>query len=58
MNRFKNWYIRNQDAITWFIIGWLSFALLQDIITGDWIWAAINTALIYANYKLRGIRLT
>ena len=58
MSGFKSWYVRNQDAITWFIIGWLSFALLQDIITGDWVWAAINAALIVFNYKLRTVRLT
>ena len=58
MGQFRNWYVRNQDAITWFLIGWLSFGLLQNVITGDWVWAAVDALLIYANYKLRTVRLT
>lgn len=54
---FKDWYVRNQDAITWFIIGWLSFALLMNITTGDWLWAAVDAVLIYGNYKLKDVRL-
>lgn len=57
MSGFKNWYIRNQDAITWFLIGWLSMGLLDNLITGQYIWAVISAALIWVNYKLISVRL-
>jgi hypothetical protein len=52
MNSFKNWYVRNQDAISWFIIGWLSFACLDALAEGRYVWAAFNAALVWLNYKL------
>lgn len=57
MSDFRNWYVRNQDSITWFIIGWLGFALLQNLAVGDWFWAAVDAALIYFNYKMSSVRL-
>jgi hypothetical protein len=58
MSHFKNWYVRNQDAITWFIIGWMSIACINSLGKGDYIWAAIDAFIVYANYKLRNIRLS
>ncbi len=53
----RDWYVRNQDAITWFLIGWLAFAGLDNLINGEYLWAAIDAALIYLNYKLIKVRL-
>lgn len=52
MSNFRNWYIRNQDAITWFIIGWLSFSCLDNLASGQYLWAALSGGLAYFNYKL------
>jgi hypothetical protein len=52
MNSIKNWYIRNQDAISWFIIGWMSLACLDALAEGRYIWAMINAGLVWLNYKL------
>ena len=57
MSGFKNWYVRNQDSITWFIIGWLALALLRALGDGEYFWAAIDAALIWLNYKLVSVRL-
>ncbi len=57
MNNFRNWYVRNQDAITWFVIGWLAFGMLDSLLKGSYGWAAFQAALIYVNYKFSGIRL-
>ena len=57
MNNFKNWYVSNQDEITWFIIGWLTFACIDSFIEGSYGWAAVSAFLIWTNYKLRSIRL-
>jgi hypothetical protein len=52
MNSFKNWYVYNQDAISWFIIGWMSLACLDALAEGRYIWAMINAGLVWLNYKL------
>lgn len=52
MDSFRNWYIRNQTAISWFIIGWLCYSGLVNLVTGSYIWAAIQFGIAYLNYKL------
>jgi hypothetical protein len=54
---FRNWYIRNQDAITWFIIGWTAFAGIDSLIHGNYAWAAFDAVIIWANVKLANVRL-
>ena len=49
--KFLDWYRYYQREITWWIIGWLSFAVLEDIIRDNWIMAAVNAGLIYLNYN-------
>jgi hypothetical protein len=57
MSNFRSWYIRNQDAITWFIIGWLSMACLDSLIRGSYGWAAVQALLAYGNYKLNSVKM-
>jgi hypothetical protein len=57
MSGFRNWYVRNQDSITWFIIGWCAMAGLNDLIDGNYIWAAINLAIAFVNYKTHDFRM-
>ena len=58
MNKFREWYVRNQDEITWFIIGWISLTIIDDLIAHNYIWAAINFVILYINYQLRTARLS
>lgn len=57
MTKFREWYVRNQDAITWFIIGLLTLATLDYLVQQDWLWASISALLIVANYKFRKFRM-
>jgi hypothetical protein len=57
MSTFGKWYSRNQDAITWFLVGWCTFAGLDNLLSGDYVWAAVNAALAYANYAMRNFRM-
>ena len=57
MTQFRNWYVRNQDAITWFVIGLLSLATLDYVIKGDWLWATISAVLVVINYQFRNVRM-
>ena len=49
MNSFKNWYVGNQDAITWFIIGFLTMGMFESIAAGEYGSAAFSAALIIVN---------
>jgi hypothetical protein len=58
MNKFKTWYVNNQDAITWFVIGWMAQAGLHNFSTGDYVWAGICFVIAYLNYAMRRVRLS
>jgi hypothetical protein len=57
MGQFRNWYVRNQDAITWFLIGWLCFAGLDNLLNGEYFWAAVQFAIAYVNYKFNDFKM-
>ena len=52
MNSFRQWYLANQKEITWFLIGFLVFAGLQDLSVGNYLGAVVSFVLAYINYKL------
>jgi hypothetical protein len=52
MSKFRAWYVEYQDEISWFLIGWLAFAGIDNFIDGKYVWAAVNAVLVYANYKM------
>jgi hypothetical protein len=58
MNKFKQWYVTNQDAITWFSIGFFTAQGVYELATGDYVWAGISFVIAYANYGLRRVKLT
>jgi hypothetical protein len=57
MSYIKNWYVKHQDAITWFIIGILTMTVFNSIALGNYGWAAISAFFIWTNYTLRKVRL-
>ena len=50
MDNFVRWYQEYWNEITWWVIGWLTFAVVDNIIREQWIWAVVNTVLIFVNY--------
>jgi hypothetical protein len=58
MNKIRQWFVRNQDAITWFLIGWLTLQGLHELAKGDYLWAGISFAVAVSNYALNRVRLT
>lgn len=58
MSKFREWYVTNQDAITWFLIGLLTSGGIDQLARGDYLWAGVSFAMAYTNYALRKIRLT
>ena len=53
MNKFKLWYLNNRTEITWFLMGWLVLAGIQDLSRENYIGALISFGLAYINYKLK-----
>jgi hypothetical protein len=54
-NEISRWLNRNHLEVTWFIIGWLAFATLDNLVDGNYGWALFNAFLLWANYKLRKV---
>ena len=52
MNVIRDWYLKNQNEITWFLIGFLVMAGLQDLSVGNYVGALVAFGLAYINYKL------
>lgn len=50
MDKFRLWYVRNYQAITWFIIGFLVMAGLTDLSQGDYVGAVLSFGIAYVNY--------
>ena len=57
MNKFREWYTRNQDAISWFLIGLLSGQAVEQLGRRDYVGALISAAFAAANYYLVRVRL-
>jgi len=58
MNTFKQWYVRNQDAITWFIIGWMVLSCIGNVAKQQYVMALFDAVIVFINYKLRNVRLS
>jgi hypothetical protein len=52
MNKVRQWYLNNQKEITWFLIGFLVMAGLQDLRVGNYVGAFVSFILAFINYKL------
>ena len=46
------WFRENNDQITWFIIGWLSWGFLDALARGSYTIALIDVILIGVNYMM------
>lgn len=52
LDRFRSWYLRNQNEITWFLIGFLIAAALNSFSRGEYADMTFSLALAFANYYL------
>lgn len=50
MNKIRSWYLRNYEAITWFLIGFLTLAGIQDLGRGNYFDAAVSFGLVALNF--------
>ena len=52
MENFKNWYTRNSESITWFVVGFLTMGMFESLKAGEQGQAAISAVLIILNVGL------
>ena len=52
LDNFRLWYLRNQNEITWFLIGFLVAAALHSFSQGEYIDTCWSLLLAFANYYL------
>jgi hypothetical protein len=50
--KLLEWFRQHNNEITWWIIGWMSFATLDSILRENWGFVVLDVVLIYINYKL------
>ena len=51
MEKVVSWFNYYKDEITWFLIGFLTFAGLDELSEGKYMIGFIDLALAYLNYK-------
>ena len=49
------WFNSNGYAISMFVSGWCAFAAFDNLIKGQYLWAAINAVVSFMNIKLARI---
>ena len=52
LNNFRNWYLRNQNEITWALIGFLIASAVSSFSRGEYADMSFSLVLAYANYYL------
>ena len=50
LNQIRSWYLRNYEAITWFLIGVLTLAGLQELSRGEYFSGVVSLGLAWLNY--------
>ena len=50
MEKFRQWYLRNYNEITWFLIGFLIMGALVDLGQQDYVGALLCLGIAFVNY--------
>ena len=52
LGNFRSWYLKNQNEITWCLIGFLIAAAVSSFSRGEYEDMTFSLALAFANYYL------
>jgi len=52
LENFRQWYLKNQNKITWFLIGFFIYGALDNFARGNWTGMAINLLFAGMNYVI------
>lgn len=54
-NNIYRWYTRNSVEITWFLMGWLTVNLIDELTTGRYGMALFTAFLLWLGYRTRNL---
>jgi hypothetical protein len=57
MTKFRSWYTRHQDAITWWIIGFWTATMIDALSRQDWTVIGVGLLIVAANWFFYNTRL-
>ena len=57
INKFFKWYETHYTQISWFLLGWLTLAALDDFARSQWGNMSLNLGFIALNYFMYSRRL-
>lgn len=52
IEKFGDWFHENHTPISWFVIGWLTMAFVEQFSKGHYESSIIDAILIWVNYSL------
>ena len=52
LDKFRSWYLRNQNEITWFLIGFLIASAIHSFSVGNYEDMTFSLLMAFANYYL------
>ena len=52
LNKFGEWYSKYDSEVTWWLIGWLSWGMIDQLARGSYGFALLNAVLIVMNYQM------
>lgn len=52
LEKFGEWFIKYNDYISWWLIGWMSFATLDSLGRGNYVFALLDAGVAYFNYHM------
>lgn len=50
MNKFREWYLKYSNEITWFLIGMLTIGGIESLVREQYGSAALSFGIAYLNY--------
>lgn len=49
MDKFRDWYLRNWESITWFLVGFMTLNAINHLARGQWEGAVLDMLIIFIN---------
>ena len=53
LTKIKNWFIRYDFEICWFLTGWFANEFFHDFSIGNWLGATLDLIIVVVNMSFR-----
>lgn len=51
-DKIHHWYANYHAEVTWWLIGWLTYAAIDCLVNGNYVFAIADAMMIYFNYYM------